>query len=404
MHKATCVALLLVLLVAVNLSEAEWPRLPRWPRYPRPRWPRFPSPTYPRYLTGKRDADAAMENEPLSSDEISRLARSDNDLLYSRSGINQMWILKNSKELLEHLKSTHFSRVHSIKAFDFSTLYTTIPHSKLKERLAKIISNAFTSKNGNRKYKFIVVNYDKTYFVKEKSDSENKYTERDIIQMLNFLIDNIFVVFGGKVFQQIVGIPMGTNCAPLLADIFLYSYEAEFIQSLVSEGKRYLASDFNFTNRYIDDVLSINNPKFADYLSSIYPSELEVKETTETNNSASYLDIMLSYDIDGHMNTSLYDKRDDFNFSITNFPFLSSNIPSSPAYGVFISQLIRYARASTKYTDFVLRARRLSDKLLSQGYVCDRLTSSLRKFYGRYGELVIHYDVPLSRMVDDILS
>ncbi|KAK3095712.1 hypothetical protein FSP39_017933 [Pinctada imbricata] len=107
---------------------------------------------------------------------------------------------------------------------------------------------------------------------------------------------------------------------------------------------------------------------------------------------------MLSYDTDGHMNTSLYDKRDDFNFSITNFPFLSSNIPSSPAYGVFISQLIRYARASTKYTDFVLRARRLSDKLLSQGYVCDRLTSSLRKFYGRYGELVIHYDVPLSRM------
>ncbi|KAK3103565.1 hypothetical protein FSP39_020203 [Pinctada imbricata] len=86
------------------------------------------------------------------------------------------------------------------------------------------------------------------------------------------------------------------------------------------------------------------------------------------------------------------------------FPFLSSNIPSSPAYGVFISQLIRYARASTKYTDFVLRARRLSDKLLNQGYACDRLTSSLRKFYGRYGELVIHFDVPLSRMMGDILS
>ncbi|KAK3091684.1 hypothetical protein FSP39_021852 [Pinctada imbricata] len=113
---------------------------------------------------------------------------------------------------------------------------------------------------------------------------------------------------------------------------------------------------------------------------------------------------MLSYDTDGHMNTSLYDKRDDFNFSITNFPFLCRNIPSSPAYGVFISQLIRYARASTKYTDFVLRARRLSDKLLSQGYVCDRLTSSLRKFYGRYGELVIHYDVPLSRTVDESIA
>ena len=56
--------------------------------------------------------------------------------------------------------------------------------------------------------------------------------------MLEFLVDNIFVVFGGKVFQQIVGIPMGTNYAHILADIFLYSYEAEFIQSLLSTGKK----------------------------------------------------------------------------------------------------------------------------------------------------------------------
>ena len=63
--------------------------------------------------------------------------------------------------------------------------------------------------------------------------------------MLEFLVDNIFVVFAGKVFQQIVSIPMGTNCAPLLADIFLYSYEAEFRQSLLSTGRKQLASRFN---------------------------------------------------------------------------------------------------------------------------------------------------------------
>ena len=90
--------------------------------------------------------------------------------------------------------------------------------------------------------------------------------------MLEFLVDNIFVVFGGKVFQQIVGIPMGTNCAPLLADIFLYSYEAEFIQSLLSTWREKLASQFNFTYKYIDDVLSINNPDFDNYLSQMYPA------------------------------------------------------------------------------------------------------------------------------------
>ena len=115
------------------------------------------------------------------------------------------------------------------------------------------------------------------------------YTEEDIINMLEFLVDNIFVVFGGKVFQQIVGIPMGTNCAPLLADIFLYLYEAEFIQSLLSTGKKKLATPFNFTYmcRYIEDVLSINNQDFENYLGQMYPAELEIKDTTESNTSAS---------------------------------------------------------------------------------------------------------------------
>ena len=80
--------------------------------------------------------------------------------------------------------------------------------------------------------------------MKEHSDSKSKYTEEDtyIIRMLEFLVDNIFVVFEGKVFQQIIGIPMGTNYAPLFADIFLYSYKAEFIQSLLSTGRKRLAS------------------------------------------------------------------------------------------------------------------------------------------------------------------
>ena len=69
--------------------------------------------------------------------------------------------------------------------------------------------------------------------------------------------------FGGRIFQQTIGIPMGTNCAPLLADLFLYSYEAEFVQSLLQAGKKHLAQQFNFTYRYIDDVLSLKNAKFA---------------------------------------------------------------------------------------------------------------------------------------------
>jgi hypothetical protein len=98
--------------------------------------------------------------------------------------------------------------------------------------------------------------------------------------MLKFLIDNIYLIVGGQVFQQSVVIPMSTNCAPLLVDLFLYSYEAEFIQKLLHEKKKSLAVAFNSTFRYIDDVLSINNNNFHSYVDSIYPNEQEIKDTT----------------------------------------------------------------------------------------------------------------------------
>jgi hypothetical protein len=120
------------------------------------------------------------------------------------------------------------------------------------------------------------------------SDSTHKYSEVDIKGMLGFLFDIIFVVFGNKIFQQTIGIPMGTNCPPLLADLFLYSYKAEFIQKLLQEKNKAPAVAFNSTFRYIDDVLSINNDQFHSYVDSIYPSKLEIKDTTESSTSASY--------------------------------------------------------------------------------------------------------------------
>ena len=126
-------------------------------------------------------------------------------------------------------------------------------------------------------------------------------------------------------------------------------------------------------------------------------------DTTESNTSVSYLDLLLSIGRDGQLHSSIYDKRDEFNFHITNFPFLSSNIPTSPSYGVFISQLIWYARACSSYGCFILRPTRLSNKFLEQGYFKERLKSSFRKFYGRYGNLIKQYEVSLSQMLNDML-
>jgi hypothetical protein len=114
---------------------------------------------------------------------------------------------------------------------------------------------------------------------------------------------------------------MGMNCAPLLADLFLYSYESEFLQKLVKDKKIHEARAFNFTYRYIDDVLSINNSRFAEFLPLIYHPEMEVKETTDTASSASFLDLYLEFDDSGQI--SEVNVKDTFTSHIDRKIFLT---------------------------------------------------------------------------------
>ena len=156
-----------------------------------------------------------------------------------------MWILKNSTNLLSSLGHLGVHRATSIQTFDFSTLYTSIPHDLLKSRINNIINDAFEHKNRATRYTHIKVGRNKNYFTSDLLYGDNKYTANDICKITEFSVDNIYVRFGGQLFRQMVGIPMGTNCAPLLADLFLYSYENEFLDKLIKEGKRKLARKFN---------------------------------------------------------------------------------------------------------------------------------------------------------------
>ena len=210
-----------------------------------------------------------------------------------------------------------------------------------------IINNAFKYKNGATRYIHIKVGRNESYFTSDPLNGDNmyKYTANPICKMIEFLVDNIYVRFGGQLFRQMVGIPMGTYCAPLLVDLFLYSYENEFLDKLIKEGKRKLARKFNLSYSYIDGLISFNHKRFKEFISDIYPKELTISETTESTSIASYLDLLFIRDKGNNITTKLYDKRDGFGFYIVNFPFMSSNIPSAPAYGVYASQLIRYAHS-----------------------------------------------------------
>ena len=186
--------------------------------------------------------------------------------------------------------------------------------------------------------------------------------------MIDFLVDNIFVKFGRCLFRQVIGIHMGTNCAPLLADLFLYSYESEFVNNPVRIGHRRPARSFMLCYRKIDDLTVFNNKKLIDCLKDIYPSELNVEKADRLDDQANYLDWAFIIGNNNRQYTKLCDKRDDFNFDIVNFPFLSSNIPSGPLYGVYTLQLIRYARCCTYYDELGYRHKLPVDRLLYHGH------------------------------------
>jgi hypothetical protein len=148
---------------------------------------------------------------------------------------------------------------------------------------------------------------------------------------------------------------------------------------LLHKNEKKLARSFKFTFCYIDDVLSLNNTRFGDFVDRIYPIELEIKDITDTDRYASQLDIHIEIESERRLRTKLYDKRDDFNFPIVNFLFMCSNIRAAPAYRVYISQLIGYSRACGSYLDFLDRGLLLTRKLLNQGFLFVKLKSSLWK-------------------------
>ena len=154
------------------------------------------------------------------------------------------------------------------------------------------------------------------------------------------------------------------------------------------------AIQFSNTFRYIDDLFSINNVDFGNYISA----ELQLTDTSTSSTEVCYLDTHIKT---GGTNTpfriSIYDKRDDFTFRIVNFPHMDSNIPANSAYGVYISQLVRYARICTSKVDFMNRLRGHSLRLRQQGFLTKLLRRTFTKFFNRHGLIVVKYGATLGR-------
>ena len=159
---------------------------------------------------------------------------------------------------------------------------------------------------------------------------------------------------------------------------------------------------FKSTSRYLD-LLNIDNPYFEGMVNRIYPPELQLNKANTSDTEALFLDLHLSTS-NGFVSSKIYDKRDDFDFDVVNFPFLDGDVPRSTSYTVYISQLIRFARVSSHVVDFNARNKSLTAKLLRQGYRYHKLRKTFSKFYRRHYELVSKFNVELKTLLHQGLS
>ena len=155
---------------------------------------------------------------------------------------------------------------------------------------------------------------------------------------------------------------------------------------------------FNNTSRYLDDILNINYVYFDTMVSQVYPSELQLSKANTSDTEAAFLDLHLSIS-NNFVSTKIYDKCDDFEFEIVNFPFLDGDVPRSTSHGVYISRVICFARASSYVADFNTRNKLLTQKLLKQGFRYHKLRKTFSKFYRRCYDLISKFQIGINSLL-----
>ena len=291
--------------------------------------------------------------------------------------------------------------------WDFSTLYTKIPHIKLKEKLSVFVTKVFDCvKNSSKAANFISCS-DKSrtaYYSKSKSKSNISLSCEELIKLINIVIDNSYVYYHNVVYRQVIGIPMGTNCAPFLANIFLHVYEYEYLRNLVNNGNIITAKNLSKTFRYQDDCVSINDDGvFKSHYEKMYPPEMVLKCTNISKATCTFLDTRISI-FRGKFRYKSYDKRNDFNFNIANYPHLDGNVPISTSYGVYMSQLVRFCDINLEICSFLSDVKGMTVKFLKQGFNSEMLKNTYLKFRDKYLCKWSMYGVDVANYCDSIFT
>ena len=161
-----------------------------------------------------------------------------------------------------------------MSTYDFSTLYTTLPHHLIKDKLINLINRTFIREN----IQYLACNEECAFFTSDVYNNHNLWSCQKVYDALVYLLDNIFIRFGTKLYRKLIGIPMGTK----------FCYERDFMKSLSRENQADIIEAFNTTSRYLDDLLNIDNIYFDQMVDRIYPTELLLNRANSSDSEAPF--------------------------------------------------------------------------------------------------------------------
>ena len=321
--------------------------------------------------------------------------------LETYDGINRYWIIDNSTPILDcvnRLNDTQTAK--SISTYDFSNLYTSLPHSEILNSLSCIVTEVFDYRVKKNKASNLAIYKSKKEnelwcignWVKKPRSDTFFFTKDSLIKSIKFQLENTFFNFGGKVFSQNIGIPMGTDDGPEIANLHLHQQEYTYLNKL-KKTNIYSARKLKYSFRYIDDISSFNaDDKILDVATEMYGNNVLLNKENEGTTYANVLDLTINLNPSlKTATTTLFDKRRSFKFDIVNFPDLSGCISSSMAYGVIPSQLLRYYKSCSIRKDLIFNCSILFTKLLQQSYTLKNMETKVKDFIFKHVPVVTKY-------------
>ena len=302
------------------------------------------------------------------------------------SNYNLFWVIQNSKPVIDKLNNiNNRNNARTITTYDFSTLYTNIPHADLIMKLEKIIDIAF--KGGKAKY--IRVNDNRAYWCNYKSNKNTCFSIDSLKRIVKYLITDSYFSVGNITLLQRIGLPMGLDVSGTFANLYLHRLEYEFLIKLIKLDAR-AAYYYNGCMRYIDDLCCLNDDgNFDRTYKNIYPKVLELK-CENKGDHATFLDMEIIVR-GGQYIYQQFDKREKFSFHINRMPHIDSNIPKNIFYGSIQAEILRLARASLLMKDFTDRLASLFERMARQGGDKINIHRQLSKAIENHTEVFDHF-------------